>query len=318
MSASLSRGCRRFSYVAVVGALSFLQQFSIGCSGGGREGEAPAEPGAKKGSAGATPSRNEQAGTALGVALTGEAADGEKPDRGRKTPAQMVEDLANRNNPPKLVEIYSDRLPLFPRDYDWDEQHRVQKALTELSKDTSEELWEELVRRSDDARYCLTYMDEGDWGWNRSVGFFCSAHAGAVLRDVALRHLPRQWMTGKRTPALSSQGRWNPGLPRGMAMIADIIDIKTGLREWREKRKGKALYQLQLELCERALDKVRDAEDVPEGEREAARKAIEAEAAKLRQTKRPAEVEVHPGVRVWDICTREYAEHCRKQIELKE
>jgi hypothetical protein len=237
----------------------------------------------------------------LATVPAGQADDGEKPDRGKKTPAQMVDALANRNKPPKLVKVYVDRLPLFPRDYDWDEERRVRAALANVYKDTSEELWEELVRKSDDPRYCLIDMDEGDWGWNRPVGMLCGWRARDCLGGVVWRHLPTE----------------GNGLPHTTRIVASVdVKIGPGLREWREKRKGKVLYQLQLELCEQALGKLRKSQDVPEDKKEAAQRAIESEAAKLRETKRPILLK-HDGP-ILDVCTREYAEQCRKTIEGKE
>jgi hypothetical protein len=232
------------------------------------------------------------------------ARAGEEPGRGKKTPAQMVDALANRNKLPKLVKVYVDRLPLFPRDYDWEEEHRVLAALTDISKDTSEGLWEELVRRSDDPRYCLTDMDGGDWAWNRTVGDVCARLAFLRLAGPVVRHRPPESRSGRV-----------PGLTAGF-VYPMTLDVKPGLREWRRTRKDKALYQLQLELCEQALAKLREDRNVPEDLKEAPRKGIEAEAAKLRKTKRPVLEEL--GGEIFDTCVRAYAERCRKTIEGKE
>jgi hypothetical protein len=211
----------------------------------------------------------------------------------------MVEDLANRNKPPKVVNI-GYRVPLFPKDYDWAEQDRVRAALVRLHKDTSEEVWEELVRRSDDRRYCLTVLDSGDRPWDRTVGDFCGELAFRRLADPVCKHRP-------------PESRRAPGEPPFVSYMT--LDIKPGLLEWRKKRKDKAQYQLQLELCEQALAKLREDRDVPEDRKEAPRRGIEAEAANLREAKRPSFREL--GEIDLDLCTPAFAERCREEIEGK-
>src|SRR5260370_41401813 len=65
-----------------------------------------------------------------------------------------------------------------------------------------------------------------------------------------------------------------------------IVDLST----WRKQRATKALYELQIEVCEKAIKALAKVERVPRTQKDRARKKIEAEIAKLKQTKRPSHV----------------------------
>src|SRR5262249_58899734 len=62
-----------------------------------------------------------------------------------KALAKMIDALANRNRPPKLVPIEENgpRLPLFPANYDWKEHERVRTALGKVQREKTPEMWEE-------------------------------------------------------------------------------------------------------------------------------------------------------------------------------
>jgi hypothetical protein len=64
-----------------------------------------------------------------------------------------------------------------------------------------------------------------------------------------------------------------------------------GLSEWRKKRAEKSLYELQIEVCEEAIKELAEVKRVPQEQRDAARKKIEAEIATLKRTKRPSNVQ---------------------------
>jgi hypothetical protein len=196
-----------------------------------------------------------------------------KPDA--KTAAKMVDDLATRNKAPKIIECEYDAasyVPLFPEDYDWSEQDRVHKAVRRVYKDTSVELWEELVRRSRDKRYSLTvknYKNTDPERW--TVGDFCSDLASWRLTGLVLQHLRREDSGGDKESTI-------------------YLDVDLGLgnlREWRKQRKNKVLYQLQIELCERALARLPAAKGASQEKKDAARKKIMAELEKLKQTRKP-------------------------------
>ncbi len=183
----------------------------------------------------------------------------------------MVGALANRNKAPKIVDRPAGlpmRVPLFPENYDWKEEYRVRKALREVFRDTSPEVWEELVRREGDKSYCVTavsVMTEDPT--NDSVGVICSVLAYDSLCHVFRKHLPN-------SPAKEGQ-------PLG-------LDVGIGeLKKWRRERKNKLVYQLQIELCRKAIEELAKVKRVSQKDKDQARRRIEAEIEKLARTKKP-------------------------------
>jgi hypothetical protein len=212
-----------------------------------------------------------------------------KPDA--KGVAKMVDAIANHNKPPKIVRRPRDAWPetvaLYPEGYDWKEEERVHRALDELYADTTAELWEELLRRLDDERYCLVDVSpSSEDAYIESVGSACGDLAYARLVDVIREHLPRD----------PNHEPYRLSLPVGFRQV--------NLAAWRKERAKKSLYELQIEVCEAALRdlaKVQgvskaeqaaarrkaEVQGVLEAEKTAARQKLEAEIAKLRRTKRP-------------------------------
>jgi hypothetical protein len=194
-------------------------------------------------------------------------------DKVRESVAEMIDALGNRNEPPKLLDDARSkhRLPLFPDDYDWKEQARAGSAFGRIRREQTTEMWDELVRRMDDDRYCLTLMGTNGDGCigNYPVGYFCGELAYDWLVGVYEPHLPRD-------PARD-----------GWPLRLYIGPIDVGLKKWRKERADKQLYELQIEVCEEAIQALEKAAKVPRREKDRARKEIEAEIATLKKTKRP-------------------------------
>jgi hypothetical protein len=211
----------------------------------------------------------------FGGVVLGEAAPGPAPKRDAKGAAKrMVEAIANRNKPPKLVDrtrAWPRRLPLYPEGYDWKEEERVRDALDKLYQEATAELWEELVRREGDERYCVTVVDNAEDAHVHSVGLVCWYLAYSRLVGVFEQHLPpNRLRVGARIP-LDAHA---------------IVPAKT-LAEWRKARAKKSLYQLQIEVCENALRELAKVKRVSEKEKADARRKIEAEIRKLKAEKKP-------------------------------
>src|SRR5262249_5262665 len=121
---------------------------------------------------------------------------------------------------------YPNRVPQFPKDYDWKAQKRVYKARVKLYEDTSIELWEELIRKARDRRYSLTVTSQqsGD-SYNFTVGIVCNHLAYSRLTGVFQQHMPLD-------PTHD-----------GFRLRLDV-GIKS-LPAWRMERKDKSPYQLQ-------------------------------------------------------------------------
>ncbi len=198
--------------------------------------------------------------------------DGQVTERDAKEAAKMVEAIANRNKPPKIVrrrEDYPSRFPLFPRDYDWQEEGRVREALTKLKQDKSIEIWEALVQKANDRRYCVTsYSGNSADAEIYSVGDICHSLAYDRLCEVFEKYLPS-------LP------------PKGRPFFLE--SVSKDLVAWRKERKDRPFYQLQIEVCEMALRELPKvpADEMSDKQKAEARKKIEAGLEKLRGTRRP-------------------------------
>jgi hypothetical protein len=207
----------------------------------------------------------------IGAVTLGEGvgAPVEKPD-----PKKMVDAIVNRNQPPKLKSRRGlpKRVALYPDDYDWKEEERVRQAIDKLYQGGSPELWEELVRREDDSSYCVVLVEEQTEDAKiRSVGAICYRLASSRLTGVYQQHMPKDDVTG----------RWihvDLGIPK--------------LNEWRKERATTSLYQLQIEVCEKAIRELSKEKRVTQVDKDLAREKIEAEIKKLRETKQPVMVNV--------------------------
>jgi hypothetical protein len=181
----------------------------------------------------------------------------------------MVDAIANQNQPPKLVDRPSGlpkRVALFSEAYNWKEEERVRDSIDKLYQNTNAELWEELVQRQDDPRYCVVAVlpQTGD-AMIQPVGAVCARLAYARLVGVFQQHLPADV----------------DGRPIRVALGIN------NLGEWRKERATKSLYQLQIEVCETALRELSKDERDAQPQKDRARGKIEAEIKKLERTKQP-------------------------------
>lgn len=189
----------------------------------------------------------------------------------KKAAKKLVDAIVNRNQPPKIVTRPSGtsprRVALFPETYDWEEEKRVHQALEKLYQNATAEVWEELVRRGKDKRYCavLLSVKNGD-AYVYNMGRITSSLAYSHLVQMYQRHMP---------------GKHRRGPKRKLDVGIEA------LHSWRRKRAGKPLYELQLEVGERALLDLSRRKDIPKDQNDQTREKIEAELATLRRTKRP-------------------------------
>jgi hypothetical protein len=230
-----------------------------------------------------------------------ETVGGEKPTADAKRAAKIVDAIVNRNKPPKLVEWQGEitnQAALFPKDYDWKEDSRARRAISRLEKDQTEAVWEEMVKRTGDRRYAetVTSAKSGDADI-KEVGVICYQLASSRLVGVFWQHLPE--VEGK-------DGLVN--LP---------LDVGIGhLPRWRRQRATKVLYELQIEVCQKAIEALAKVKRVPQAEKNKACKKIEAEIVKLKKTKRP----VHalgggPSYDVRGVYNAELAERVRRGVK---
>jgi len=182
--------------------------------------------------------------------------------------SELVSSLANRNSRPVFVGKDEKRRPLFPDNYDWKEERRVQNVLHQILKYTDHAL-PTLLDHFDDDRFCVT-LDHGDYVLNHSVGSICSA----IVRESLIKPF---------TDCLSSdQGRWrelwNPECLK-----------KTPLEKWCRERlnQGDTFVEMQNELLQWAINNVPDASKVTAKEREDVISKMTSQLAMLKDSKAP-------------------------------
>jgi hypothetical protein len=234
--------------------------------------------------------------SSLSPAVAGE------PKPAAPTPAQMVDAIVNRNQPPKLLERRGlpRNVALFPQGYDWQEEKRVHEALARLYQDTTAELWEELVRRTNDPSYCIVVVSQqSEASVIRSVGSICRELAADRLHDVYRQHLPG-----------------DPKRFEGRTVILPMASFKGGLADWRKERKDRSLYQLQIEACEEAIKELAQVESVPQRDKDRARRKIEFEIETMRSTKQPLIGKDHLYTGYYaPLYTQRLAEEIRRAVE---
>jgi hypothetical protein len=143
----------------------------------------------------------------------------------------LIDAMASQNKAPTIsrTEINDSAIARFSPDFDWSDQDRVRKAIQAVQKDGSGEMWWRLRDYAGDDRYALTLgLDVETEIWNISVGYLCSEIAEANLKIAYMRHLP------------NVSGR----MPFDFGALS-----KEDLKRWA----GTPLYQLQIEVCERAI-----------------------------------------------------------------
>ena len=235
----------------------------------------------------------------VALAHAGECRGGDK-RRADAKPAEVIDAIVSRNKAPKIVDWKAGELrwaALFPEGYDWKEEERVRRAVEQLKEDATEEVWEELVKRIGDRRYCQTVIT-AIVGNARvlDVGTVCERLAWARLVNVYWKHLPEEGLGAKQ-----------PNL-----------DVVGDLARWRKQRAGKPLYELQIEVCEAAIKALnaKPGERVPDADKRRFQKKVEAEIAKLKKAKKP----VHAlcsfwFVEEWGVYNEKIAAQVRKGVK---
>ncbi len=144
---------------------------------------------------------------------------------------RLIDALASRNPPPKLVDRDDRRVPRFASNYDWAEQRRVREALVAVLQTKTDAHWWRLREHVADTRYVLT-ASRNDRARNFTVGEFCSDFASADLSTPYARHLTA--VVG-RLPAT-----FHP---------EDVFWKHE--KEWSRARKP--LHEIQIEICQQAI-----------------------------------------------------------------
>ncbi len=181
---------------------------------------------------------------------TGRKGEKSGPDA-RADPRALVESLASRNRPPKHVGEEHD--PIFDPRFDWTEDARLWVAIDSVAKH-AEEAWPELVSHLGDDRYCVTYESFSEYNDDLTVGDVC--------REIVIRNLASGYFESVKP---------DRKVPHLRLSHPDFLPESRTLKEWCEERRGKKLYELQIELCAWATAELAKPGAIPEVEAHDAR-----------------------------------------------
>ncbi len=197
-------------------------------------------------------------------------------------------------------------MPIFARNYDWREYDRVESSIGALLA-RAEEAWPQLLQHLDDKHYSFTDR-QCDCAYNESVGDICETIVVETLSEAYYRCSPdppgdEQWYHRLHWPE-------------------DLGGTPAELRAWCDKRKGKPLFALQIELCEAAIKVIPTLNEIPERDQAKCIAAVRRQIETLKKLKKPVLVERWGSRGPNGGCyTRDDAEQCRqwydKQSELK-
>jgi hypothetical protein len=201
----------------------------------------------------------------------------------------MIDALASRNKPPRVADDVLD----FPADYDFKDQDRVRAAVWALSQDESNDLWERLVGHFSDKRYSVSFQSKGEDPMERCA---CQLTVGAICDSVAVRKLTCAYLLhlepekthpfGVNSAVVwDGAGKFIPdnahvGLHKALPFNADF-------GSWCRARKGKPLYELQIELCEWAIGQIERYSNVAEKPKKEFIDAVRKEIESLEKSKKP-------------------------------
>ncbi|MGV3606326.1 MAG: hypothetical protein ACO1RA_07945 [Planctomycetaceae bacterium] len=151
---------------------------------------------------------------------------------------KTIEGLANKNTPPEIRGSAKRYEVVYADDFDWDEYERVQECLGWLVINSSEEMWEILLRHpSKDDRYCLTLIEYRDHPRNFTVS--------RIVRMLYMQPVD-----------IGTELYKDGEIPNASSRVLLPLGIEGSILKWRKKRSEKTLYDLQLELIDYKIDVV--------------------------------------------------------------
>ncbi len=145
---------------------------------------------------------------------------------------RLIDAMASRNKPPRLVTAGGGTVPFFAADYDWPEQQRVRTAIDAVMRIKSDDLWWRLRASIGDERYVLTATRRGV-AKNFTLGALCCDIVDARLCLGFTGHLP------------SVPGR----LPTTFRPEQEFWRNEA---QWARERRP--LFAMQAALCQRAIE----------------------------------------------------------------
>ena len=204
---------------------------------------------------------------------------------------RLIDAVASRNKAPKLVGEESFAYPIFPEKFDWDDQKRVRRAAWALAQDDSNDLWGCLVEHFHDKRYSGTCQLDECYPANFEVGIICLFIARNKLSCAYLLHLEpgkTSHYGGPTSNFVSEKSRdFLPDSLQRKLHYAPHLYESDGLVRWYHVRQGKLLYELQIEVCEWAINNVENASGVAEKPKKEFIADVRKEIESLKRNKKP-------------------------------
>jgi hypothetical protein len=165
---------------------------------------------------------------------------------------RLIESLVSGSKSPLLDDAGVPRATASKLGLDIQEQRRVADVIHQIDQMWNEEVWDKLIARCDDGRYCLTTINDNEFVTNWTVGRVCSYLTERQILDginEILRSIP---------PAPTREH---------IGYSVDLFDGKSIL-EWRTIRKEKRFNDLQVELTSAAIDHLKRDKNLSETERD--------------------------------------------------
>ena len=219
-------------------------------------------------------------------------ASGDPPTADRiREMERMIDAVASRNEEPKLVGEQRFAYPAFADKFDWKDQKRVQAATWALAQDDSNDLFGRLVEHFQDKRYSATCELDECFPLNFEVGHICEEVALNKLLCPFLLHLEPGKTSHYGGPTSNFVPERSPNfLPDSVQRTLHYkspVCRTDELAAWYRARKGKPLYELQIEMCQWAIKTVEDAHGVAKRPKEKFIAAVKKEIESLKKNKKP-------------------------------
>lgn len=183
---------------------------------------------------------------------------------------KLVGSLATTNESPMIVGARFSQVPLFPKNYNWNEQDRIIKVIDQLTRDV-EQAWPTLLNHARDKRYAIT-LSSDESTHNYTVGNVCIIMLQESLTAAYLPHVPER-----------AEVYFALRHPKNIPVIPTDAFI-----EWCQRRhaEGTKLYTLQIECAQWAMAKLWDMDTVGDDETRIAIETIKRKVDAIRRTER--------------------------------
>ncbi len=205
---------------------------------------------------------------------------------------RLIDAVASRNKAPKLVGEPPSAYPIFSEQFDWNDQSRVRAAALALAQDGSNDLWGCLVEHFHDTRYSATCELDECYPENWTVGSVCIIIAENKLQCAYLRHLKPGGTSHYGGPTFNHVSEdtkeFLPDSVQRDLHYVPFLRNNDKLAAWYRARKGKPLFELQIEICEWAIKRAEDAQGAADKPKKKFVAAVRNEVESLKKNKKPS------------------------------